>query len=137
MAVATTTLFLRTARARKRWCKRCCAFQASRGAEWRAAFIDFYLTERLTCALGESCAMQSLATDVARADPEARAAFEAEFRQVIEATAHGGPRAEAIALLALLSGGVSLARAAQDPALAAEIADAVRVAALESVRRSQ
>ena len=103
--------------------------QASHGAGWRTAFIDFYLSDRLTCALDESCAMQSLTNEVARAEPEAREAYEAEFRQVIAATAQGTSRAEALALLALLSGGVSLARAVQDPALSAEIAEAVRAAA--------
>lgn len=107
------------------------------GAGWRATFIDFYLGERRRVDLAESCALQSLTTEVARADPEAREAYERELQRVIEATAAGlapgkpaARRAEAIALLALLSGGVSLARAVKDPAFADEIAAAVKKAAL-------
>ena len=111
--------------------------RATCGTGWRAAFIDFYLGERRTCDLAESCALQSLSGEVARADDVARDAYEAQLQKVI-ATAAGGQsetggredRAAAIALLALLAGGVSMARAVRDPALAEEIAAAVRMAAL-------
>lgn len=96
---------------------------------WRCAFIEFYLTDRVTCGAAESCALQSLTNDVARAGADARAAYTAELRRVIEA-ADDGSRAQAIALLALLSGGVSMARAVDDPKLAREITDAVRAVAL-------
>jgi len=103
------------------------------GEHWQPAFIDFYLGERRRAGLADSCALQSLTGEVARADPEARRAYERELREVI-ATAAEGPdvshaaerRDEAIALLALLSGGVSLARAVEDPAFSDEIANAVR-----------
>ena len=82
---------------------------------------------------------QSLTGDVARADGDARLAYERDLQDVIDTAATGmsattntGRRAEAIALLALLSGGVSLARAVHDPELADEIAAAVRRAALRS-----
>ena len=98
------------------------------GRGWRQGFIDFYLTERVTCDAGESCALQSLTGEVARAGPDARAGYTAELRGVIGA-ADAGSRAQAIALLALLSGGVSMARAVDDPELAREIVQAVRTAA--------
>lgn len=104
-------------------------FRASAGAGWRQAFIDFYMTERVTCDASEACALQSLTGEVARAEPEARDAYEAELRRVIEA-ASDGSRDEAIALLALLSGGTAMARAVSDPALSAMIAAAVRRAAM-------
>jgi hypothetical protein len=107
------------------------------GAGWRQQLIDFYMSERRTCDLADSCALQSLTGEVARADDDVREAFEDELRAVIAATAAGltantieNRRAEAVALLALLSGGVSLARAVKDPALSAEIAEAVRRAAI-------
>ncbi len=112
------------------------AMRAANGAGWREAFVDLYLGERRTCALADSCALQSLSVEVARADDDVRAAYEAELRQVIAAAAAGlsggsqqARRDEAIALLALLAGGVSLARAVKDPALAEEIAAAVKQAA--------
>ena len=105
-------------------------------AGWRQQFVDFYLGDRRTCDLAESCALQSLTGEVARADDEARAAYEAELQRVIASAAAGMStgtdaqrRADAIALLALLAGGVSLARAVRDPALSEEIAAAVSRAA--------
>jgi AcrR family transcriptional regulator len=113
------------------------AMRAAKGAGWREAFIEFYLGERRTCALSDSCALQSLSGEVARGDDDVRAAYEVELRQVIDAAAAGLPgvseqarRDDAIALLALLAGGVSLARAVKDPALAVEIAAAVKQAAM-------
>ncbi len=61
---------------------------------------------------------------------------------MIDATAEGldgpsraGRRREAIVLLALLTGGVSLARAVRDPALAEEIASAIRAAGVRARAR--
>lgn len=106
------------------------------GNRWRAGFIEFYLGDRRTCDLADSCALQSLSGEVARAGDDARQAYETELRAIIEAVAaglEGKPKArreEATALLALLVGGVTLARAVQDPALSNEIAAAVRKYAL-------
>lgn len=108
----------------------------TRGADWRRGLIDFYLGERLTCDIDQSCALQSLTGEVARADDDVRQAYEAELREVVAVAAagveHGSDakkRLEAIALLALLAGGVSIARAVMDPGLRDEIAAAVRQAA--------
>jgi hypothetical protein len=73
---------------------------------------------------------------VARADDETRGAFETELRSIIASVADGldgkpkARREEAIAMLALLAGGVTLARAVQDKELSNEIAAAVRKSAL-------
>lgn len=111
--------------------------RASSGAGWIPTFIDFYVTDRRVCDLAESCALQSLTGEVSRADDAVREAYEAELRTVIDAAADGlagdsetERRAKATALLALLAGGVSLARAVKDPALSEEIAASVRQAAL-------
>jgi TetR/AcrR family transcriptional regulator, transcriptional repressor for nem operon len=107
---------------------------------WVKRFIDFYVGERRTCDLGESCALQSLTGEVERADDETRQAYELALRRVIDAAAEGLPattskarRSDAIVLLALLSGGVSLARAVKDPVLSEEIATAVRSALLRDL----
>jgi len=111
--------------------------QAADESGWRQRFVDFYLGERRTCAPTETCALQSLTGEVARADDATRDAYEQALRSVIAATTRGMPgatpkerRREAIVMLALLSGAVSLARAVQDPALSLEIAAAVRGALL-------
>ncbi len=100
------------------------------GGNWVAAFTDFYLTDRAQCELGASCALQSLSVDVARADAQTRNDYGAELEAAIATLAEGtGDRGSAIALLALLSGGVSMARAVNDPALAGEIIAALHQAA--------
>lgn len=106
------------------------------GSRWREGFINFYLGDRRTCDLAESCALQSLSSEVARADAATRQVYEQALRAIIDAMAaglEGKPKArreEATAQLALLVGGVTLARAVQDPAFSDEIAAAVRKAAL-------
>ena len=106
------------------------------GPGWRARFVEFYMGDRRTCDLAESCALQSLTGEVARADDDVREAYGAALEAVIETAAGGmasasdtARRADAIALLALLAGGVSMARAVKDPAMSEEIAAAVRRAA--------
>jgi TetR/AcrR family transcriptional repressor of nem operon len=115
------------------------AARAEHGAKWVQAFVDFYLGYKRTCELGESCALQSLTPEVQRADSATKAAFEAEMSQVARAVADGlsGTTAarrleRAWALLAILSGGVTLARAVNDQAVAEGIAAAIRKAALEA-----
>lgn len=113
------------------------ALRAENGGDWLERFVDFYLGEKRTCSLTESCALQSLTGEVARADADTRATFEAELRSLIASTAEGMTadsagerRQKAIVLLVLLSGGVSLARAVNSPALSQEIAGAVRASLL-------
>lgn len=107
------------------------------GSRWREAYIDFYLGERRTCDLSESCALQSLSIEVARADDEARSTYEEQLKIIIATVADGlegkpkHRREEAMTLLALLVGGVTLARAVKDPALSYDIAQAVRKTAIK------
>lgn len=106
-------------------------FRESEDDGWLTAFVDFYLGERRRAPLPESCALQSLTGEVARADAEAKSVFEDKLRGVLsEMTTDNGPdRARAIATLALLSGAVSLIRAVDDPALQEEIVESAREAA--------
>ncbi|PTB19580.1 TetR/AcrR family transcriptional regulator [Trinickia symbiotica] len=106
--------------------------KAARGKRWLKPFIDFYMGAKRTCDIGESCALPSFSPEVVRADFETRAAYEAELRRLIDEVSTGlagGSGKErddaAIALLAMLSGGVTLARAVADPALSERIARAV------------
>jgi TetR/AcrR family transcriptional repressor of nem operon len=115
------------------------ALRAEHGSKWVEAFVDFYLGHKRTCQLGESCALQSLTPEVQRADSATKAAFEAEMSLVVRAVADGLSGASAArrlerawALLAILSGGVTLARAVKDQAVANGIAAAIRKAALET-----
>ena len=115
--------------------------RAENESAWVERFVDFYLSEKRTCALTESCALQSLTGEVARAGVETRDTFETQLRAIVDATAVGldAPSAKerqdkAIVMLALLSGGVSLARAVNDPVFSEQIAAAIR-ASLSRVPR--
>jgi AcrR family transcriptional regulator len=107
-------------------------FQADHGNDWLAPFVKHYLGQKLTCALGDACTLPMLSTEVARADAAAHAAFDVEFRRLVQVMAKGldGDEDRAVALLAMLSGAATFARAVSDPALAAGIAKTVQAAAL-------
>jgi AcrR family transcriptional regulator len=115
-------------------------FQKQHGEDWWNEFVRFYLGERRKCALPESCGLQSLATDVARADDSARHAFTSEFLKVASAIGAGDAAdapstlEETYAALATLVGAVTLARAVDDPAVAKKIAAAAEHLLLASSR---
>jgi TetR/AcrR family transcriptional regulator, transcriptional repressor for nem operon len=113
------------------------ALKTEQGKGWLTTFISYYLGPKRTCDLGHSCALPSLSPDVMRADRETRSAYEAEFLRLIDEVSSGladglaGERDDrAIAMLALLSGGVTIARAVSDPSVSERIAEAVRKLAL-------
>jgi AcrR family transcriptional regulator len=111
--------------------------RAKEGDAWLDKFVDFYLSVRRTCDPGESCALQSLTPEVARADRDTKVAFETELLRVVEAVAEGLPngtlparRKTAWSLLSILSGGVSIARSTADPKIGTQIAGAIKGAIL-------
>ncbi len=111
--------------------------RAKAGDAWLEEFADFYMSVRRTCELGESCALQSLTPDVARADADTKTAYEAELLKVVDAVAGGlrhgtlpARRKNAWAILSMLSGGVTLARSANDQKVGATIASAIKSAVL-------
>ncbi|ARO33024.1 TetR family transcriptional regulator protein (plasmid) [Rhizobium sp. NXC14] len=118
------------------------ALKANQPKDWLTTFVGYYLGYKRTCELDESCALPSLSPDVMRADDETRNAYTEEIKRLVEEVAAGlqegaiqgqsDPRREdrAILLLAMLSGGVTLARAVSDPALSERIADVIAQAAL-------
>lgn len=110
-------------------------FQKEHGDVWLDEFAKFYLGEKRCAALGDSCGLQSLTPEVARSDTTTRAAFQSELLKAAKSIAGGLPTLNdhpgtdrAWATIALLIGGVTLARAVEDSALADEIADAVHTA---------
>ena len=112
-------------------------FQTEHGRGWLKEFVAFYLGYKRTCEMGEGCTIPALSSEVARAGPEAQAVYEEALRKTADLARHGLKNGKhltkqetAWALLALLSGGVNMARAVQDPKLSEEIAAAVSKAAL-------
>ena len=93
-----------------------------------AAVIDAYLSITHRDNLGTSCAVTTLAGDVARSHPRARAAYTDQVRIYIDMLLRLLPpvtsdrsRATAITALSTLVGAVSMARAVNDEALSREI----------------
>jgi TetR/AcrR family transcriptional regulator, transcriptional repressor for nem operon len=120
------------------------ALKGEQGKGWLTIFINYYLGPKRTCDLGDSCALPSLSADVMRADGKTRSDYEAELLRVVGEVSSGLPGSfaddredRAIVLLALLSGGVTMARAVADPSVSERIADAVKKFALQMAERSQ
>jgi AcrR family transcriptional regulator len=116
------------------------ALRAEHGEAWIEIFVDFYLGYKRTCELGDSCTLQSLTPEVQRSDGETKTAYEARMKEVAQAVADGLSGTDAAdrlqrawALLAILTGGVTLARAVEDQATSDTIAAAVRKTALAAV----
>jgi TetR/AcrR family transcriptional regulator, transcriptional repressor for nem operon len=108
------------------------ALKAETGKRWLKTFVDVYLGPKRTCDIGEACALPSFSPEMTRADTDTRHAYQAELLRLIDEVSSGlahrtaNERDEkAIALLAMLSGGVTLARAVPDAALSEHIAKAV------------
>lgn len=107
-------------------------FQTEYGKEWWPAFVRFYLGSKRRCALTESCALQSLAPEVARSDLSSKLAFEEKLQEVAKVIANGPSSpgcpndvAVAIAALATLAGTVTLARAVDSVDLADQFAPVI------------
>lgn len=102
------------------------------GEHWWAEFAAFYTSQKRTCDLTESCALQSLTTEVGRADPNIRALFEAELLKIHKLASDDARQNTDTtwASLAMLIGGVSLARAVNSEALSSEISEAVKNAVI-------
>lgn len=93
-----------------------------------SAVIDAYLSISHRDNLGTSCAVTTLAADVARSHPRARAAYTDQVGVYIDMLVRLLPqgtgdrdRATAITALSTLVGAVSMARAVNDEALSREI----------------
>lgn len=113
------------------------SLQQQMGARWAEAFIAFYLGERLHCILDSSCGLQSLTPDVTRASEETKAAYGTALEKVAQQIAKGlqGSTDEARlqkawSLMAILSGGVTMARSVGSREARDAIASHLKQAAL-------
>ena len=109
-------------------------YQQTHGSLWWPEFVKFYLGTKRLCDLAESCGLQALSPEVARASPEA---FEGGLKEV-SATILSGPKspkaprdaAGACSALSALVGAVTLARAVGSEQFADAIAASAGAALL-------
>lgn len=115
-------------------------FQQKHGDKWWPEFAKFYMSQKRTCDLAESCALQSLTPEVGRSDEAIKLLFETELAKIAE-LASGMPQANeqnkntiarTWASLAMLIGGVTLARAVTDEKLSKEIGTAIQNAVIST-----
>jgi TetR/AcrR family transcriptional regulator, transcriptional repressor for nem operon len=104
---------------------------------WVSDLATLHTSRDHILSAGLGCNLAALTADVARSVPEVRKAYDDSIRNAVDAMAEAEPlsdgvegRARALAMLALLSGGATMARAVLDPSLSAEISEAVRRATL-------
>jgi TetR/AcrR family transcriptional repressor of nem operon len=110
-----------------------------RGEPWNlrlARLAKRYLTAAHRDDLASSCGFSALASEAAHATPEFRAAYEREFEGSLSAICGDGELDnahldDAIALMVVCVGGLSLSRAVADFALSARILRVARRAAVE------
>jgi TetR/AcrR family transcriptional repressor of nem operon len=111
----------------------------TRGMGWGARLkwlADRYLTSAHRDDLSTSCAFAALGSDAAHASPEFRETYERELRKSLaaicdEAGADGRRLDDAIALMTICVGGMSLARAVHDKDFSARILRVARKTAAE------
>jgi TetR/AcrR family transcriptional regulator, transcriptional repressor for nem operon len=116
----------------------------SRGESWGARLAGLakrYLTTAHRDDLSTSCGFATLSSDAAHASPSFRASYEHELRKSLAAICEEGPDErstkngtddrldDALALMTICVGGMSLARAVVDPKLSARILRVARDAA--------
>ncbi len=93
--------------------------------------IGAYLSRRHLDNRARGCPLITVPSDVARADPAVKRAFERVFRSMVYCFARDlggkGPKSRPLAIAAICVGAMSVARAVEDP----ELADALREAARE------
>lgn len=108
-------------------------FKQEYGEKWWHEFAAFYTNQKRTCDLSESCALQSLTPEVGRANEAIRDLFETELLKITkiandEQQEEPSQKAKdrTWVSLAMLIGGVTLARAVNDDVLSNEIAEAIK-----------
>jgi TetR/AcrR family transcriptional regulator, transcriptional repressor for nem operon len=119
--------------------------KSTRGEPWPARLTGLakrYLTPAHRDDLSTSCAFAALGADAARASADFRATYERELRTSLAAIcgdngADGQRLDDAIALMTVCVGGLSLARAVADPRFSARILRVARGAAAKLTQAQQ
>ncbi|MDN4500986.1 TetR/AcrR family transcriptional regulator [Alteromonadaceae bacterium BrNp21-10] len=114
-------------------------FQNEHGTEWVKVFTDYYLGQQHMADLETGCAMAALTPEVVRFGAEVHQAFEEKMTLIAELVAQGlsgeSPEdclARAWSMLAVLIGGLNIARAMQSAQASKTVAEAIKVAVINA-----
>jgi len=120
------------------------AMQQEHGKGWVVAFAEYYLGEDHRENRESGCAMTTLSPEVVRATPELRAIYEAKMQEIVLLMAEGLSGASrdecesrAWAILGILIGGLTLARAVESEGAANRISAAIKDAAINTAKRTK
>ncbi|VAW65160.1 Transcriptional regulator, AcrR family [hydrothermal vent metagenome] len=112
-------------------------FQNEGGSDWVRAFVDYYMGREHRDDLACGCAMTTLSPEVVRAGPELHGNYEKKMKKIAELIANGlegeskaERLARAWAMLGILIGGLTMARAVKTQKAADEIALSIRTSAI-------
>ncbi|MCW8931242.1 MAG: TetR/AcrR family transcriptional regulator [Gammaproteobacteria bacterium] len=111
--------------------------QQEAGSQWVRAFAEYYLGQAHRDDLACGCAMATLSPEVVRADSEVHLVYEKKMKKIAELVSEGleGESIEerlsrAWAMLGVLIGGLTIARAVKTQSAAEEIASSICSAAI-------
>lgn len=119
-------------------------FQLQHGEQWVEAFSDYYLGQAHRDDLASGCAMTTLSPEVVRTRPELHAIYEEKMIEIVKLMAQGlvGKSyeerfAKAWAVLGILIGGLTMARAVASTKTANQIATAIKNAAVNAAGQTK
>jgi len=119
-------------------------FQSEHGANWVKAFAEYYLGKQHRNDLPCGCAMATLTPEVVRSSSEVRAIFEKKMSRISDLVSNGlaggtkeDRHARAWSMLAVLIGGINIARAMKGKKVSDGIAAAIKNAAIKAAGQTQ
>jgi len=118
-------------------------FQKKHGANWVKAFVEYYLGKPHLSDLECGCAMATLTPEVVRSETKIHSLYEKKMFIIAELIAHGlvgnsdeDRLARAWSMLAVLIGGINIARAMKSTKVTEEISGAIKASAIKSAGRA-
>ncbi|MBO6549800.1 MAG: TetR/AcrR family transcriptional regulator [Rhizobiales bacterium] len=119
-------------------------FQSNFGKKWIEEFADYYLSQKHQNDLACGCAMTTLSPEVVRATNETQATYEKMMSKIIDLAADGleggskeDKRSRAWAMLSILIGGLTMARAVKTKKTTNEIAQSIKASAINAAGKTK
>lgn len=119
-------------------------FQSNFGKKWVEEFADYYLSQKHQNDLACGCAMTTLSPEVVRATSETQTTYEKMMSKIIDLAADGleggskeDKRSRAWAMLSVLIGGLTMARAVKTKITTNEIAQSIKASAINAAGKTK